>query len=151
MVGEAVHHRSLRRHLDGHCRVLDDGEAAQAEARAAEGDELLEGILTEVDGWLSSGQMIEPAALLDLQQKLYLVSLRRQLAQGQVPNMTADQGARAADRLMAAAKKAREADLLGALVGGIGQVMQRELDVGPAALPPVEVEGEVIAEDEGEL
>jgi hypothetical protein len=137
----AVHHRSLRRHLDGHCVVAgSDDRAAELEAQAAAGDELLDG-----------GQMVEPAALLGLQEKLYLVSLRRKIAAGEFPNLTADQGARAAEKLMTVAKSAREQDLLSALCGGIGQVFTKALSGGPAGeLEAGEVVGEVVAEDNDE-
>jgi hypothetical protein len=148
----AVHHRSLRRHLDGHCVVAgSDDRAAELEAQAAAGDELLDGILQEIDELLDGGQMVEPAALLGLQEKLYLVSLRRKIAAGEFPNLTADQGARAAEKLMTVAKSAREQDLLSALCGGIGQVFTKALSGGPAGeLEAGEVVGEVVAEDNDE-
>jgi hypothetical protein len=149
LAADAISVRAARRHLDGHCRVTGEERAAELDGLASQGDELLNGVIADIDALLEGGDLVSPQALLGLQERLYLVSLRNRLAQGDVPVLTHDQGARAAEKLMASAKKAEEATLLAALTGGIGKVFGEALRAGSAAgeLPPV-VDAEVVAEEE---
>jgi hypothetical protein len=148
LAGEEISVRAARRHLDGHCLVSGEAEVAELDAQAAKDGELLDGVLAELDALLADGGMIQPSSLLALQEKLYLVRLRKDLASGQLPALTHDQGSRAAEKLMASAKKAEEMTLLSALTGGLTSIFQRELGAaGAAELPPAVVDAEFIAED----
>jgi hypothetical protein len=147
--GSTLTVRSARRHADGHVRVVGEGRGAELEEQAEAGDELLDGVLSEIDGLLEAGS-VSPTGLLSLQQRLYLLSLRDRLQRGDVPALTHDQAARASTATLTAAKRHQEADLLAALTGGIGAVFQKALGSAPAALEAGEViEGEVIAEEDG--
>jgi hypothetical protein len=145
--GSTLSVRSCRRHADGHVRIVGEGCAEELDEQAEAGDELLDGVIAEIDGLLEAGVFVSPEGLLSLQQRLYLVSLRQRLQKGDVPAMTHDQGARSAAALISAAKKHQEVELLGLLTAGIGNVFQKAFQENPLA-----VDGEVVAElDAGEV
>jgi hypothetical protein len=140
--GSTLSVRSARRHADGHVRVTGAARGAELDEQAEAGDELLDGVIAEIDGLLEAGVFVSPEGLLSLQQRLYLVSLRQRLQRGDVPALTHDQGARSAAALISAAKKHQEVELLGLLTQGIGSVFQRAFQEQDAVM----VEGEVVAE-----
>jgi len=82
---------------------------------------------------------VSPAALLNLQQWLYLLDLRRKLARGEAVAVTADAAARAAAQLVKGERDAAEGDLLGILGQAIGNVFSR-----PGAIRDAEPAGELI-------
>jgi hypothetical protein len=151
LCGETVSVRAARRHAENHCLVTGASEAAELEAQSQAGDELLADVMEQIDGLLQSGEPIPPASLLQIQERLYLTGVRRKLERNEVPNLSHEVGAKAAERLMQVAKAGEQATLLACLTQGIEAAFKGQLGGGAAGeLEPVVVEAEIVAEDDGE-
>jgi hypothetical protein len=104
-------------------------------------------MLAEIDALLEGGRMIEPAALLGLQEKIFLVSLG---ASSLLASCRTSRSIRAPGLPRSSwprRSRRRRRRYSNAHTEGIGQVFQRELGVGAAGeLPAGEVVGEVVAE-----
>jgi hypothetical protein len=128
--GEAPSETSLKRHRSRHCVLVGDGdEAAQEAAATLAVPEETEALLAQVDALLDGG-FVSPTGVLDVQLRAYLLSLRRRIAAGERIELTHDAAARSADKLLAAEKRAGEADLLRAMACGLSRVFTNALDGG---------------------
>ena len=145
---------ALKRHMK-HVRVIEDGEDEVGDEGEAEPDWMTDpdvvAVLEEIR-LLAAEERVPPGRLLGLQQKLYLLSLKRTVEKGQLPAVTHDQAARAAASMMQGERAHGESVLLGALGSAIGRVFSKQLsadhDEDTPALPQGDlIEGEVVREE----
>ena len=128
---------SVKRHVARGHSVKAEAEA-ESVAPAWEDDESLQALIEEV-GEMAAQPRVSPAALLNLQQRLYLLDLRRRLARGESVAVTADAAARAAGQLQKSERDAATDEFLGVLGSAIGAVFSR-----PGAIRDAEPAGELI-------
>jgi hypothetical protein len=146
---------SIKRHLGKagglpHTELGGRGADSRAGAPVAawlEDDEL-QAVIAEVDG-LVAAERVSPSALLNLQQRLYLLDLKRRLARGESIAVTADAAARAAAQLQKSEYEEEQASLLRGLAGAAGAFVSRALagQERPAIEPPIE--GEAVEDVDG--
>jgi hypothetical protein len=129
---------ALKRHRANHAETVEADSGAAEPPAAWDEDGELQVLIAEV-GQMAAQPRVSPAALLNLQQWLYLLDLRRKLARGEAVAVTADAAARAAAQLVKGERDAAEGDLLGILGQAIGNVFSR-----PGAIRDAEPAGELI-------
>ena len=93
---------------------------------------------------MAAGALYRAHLAYEIRQRLPLLDLERKVLRGEDLPVTADQAARAADKLMQGQKTHEQSILLGALGGAIGQVFSNALSAERPAL----IEGEVIATED---
>ena len=140
---------SLKRHVRNCSRWVEDEAGSETETRPEwEVDPTVQSILAEMEA-MASEERIDPVRILNLHNRLWLLSARRKLARGEEVQLTADQAARASTRLLDTAADHQRSQLLGALAGGISQVFERVFSAADEAaeLPAGELieDGEVTA------
>jgi hypothetical protein len=130
--------------LKRHRRLHAEGASSPVEPAWAENDEL-QALIAEV-GEMAAQHRVSPAALLNLQQRLYLLDLRRRLARGESVAVTADAAARAAAQLQKTEREAEEGEFLRVLAMGIEQSFRGKIG---GAEPTCElIEGELVEDAE---
>jgi hypothetical protein len=137
---ESACKRHKRLHAES-TEAADDG--SPVEPAWVEDDEL-QALISEV-GEMAAQPRVSPGALLNLQQRLYLLDLRRRLARGESVAVTADAAARAAAQLQKTEREAEEGEFLRVLGAAIGSVFSR-----PGAIQDSEPVAELI-EGDGEV
>ena len=135
--GEPSSASALKRHRLRHAQKVVSPGGSEPPA-AWEEDSELQALIAEV-GELAAQPRVSPAALLNLQQRLYLLDLRRRLARGESVAVTADAAARAAGQLQKSERDAATDEFLGVLGSAIGAVFSR-----PGAIRDAEPAGELI-------
>ena len=138
MDGRQISTSALKRHRSLHASKIDAEAEESAEPAWMEDDDL-QALIAEI-GEMAAQPRVSPAALLNLQQRLYLLDLRRKLARGEKVAVTADAAARASALLVKGERDAAEGDLLGILGQAIGSVFSR-----PGAIRDAEPAGELVA------
>ena len=128
---------ALKRHRLRHSEKVEADGHSEPPAAWEEDDEL-QALIAEV-GDLAAQPRVSPAALLNLQQRLYLLDLRRRLARGEAVTVTADAAARAAGQLQKGEGTRRQDEFLGVLGQAIGDVFSR-----PGAIRDAEPAGELV-------
>jgi hypothetical protein len=150
LLGRSLSPSSIKRHRQLHCvRVEEDGDTAAGEVLPAvwNDDGELSALIEEV-GALATAERVSPTALLQLQQRLWLLDLRRRLQRGEAVTVTADSAQRAADKLLTVERQAAGADLVMTLAQGIGQAFKGKIEIFPG---PEIIEGEVVEAEDAEV
>lgn len=133
LAGESISVRSVRRHMESHSVVVDEGEAEVHAERVGESDAEMEALLDEIDEQLSRDGGISPSAVLQLSLRRHLLEVRADVLAGKRAKITPE----AAGRIAAMAQKAQEENqrevLLESLTGGIGAVFTRAIAEGEDA------------------
>lgn len=125
-----------------HVKFVDQDEAA-ADEKAAE--ELLEAVAAGVQERIASGGQVDADAVLDIIVQYGMAELEMKVMSGKAPGITIDQILKAVGEKTKRKHNAAQQELLGALTGGIGQVFEKALGPGPAAIEQGVVEAEVVS------
>ncbi|MGH2383402.1 MAG: hypothetical protein ACRDG7_19600 [Candidatus Limnocylindria bacterium] len=121
LLGHSVSRSSIRRHVENHCRRVEEEE--EAEEEAVEGVELpedIQAVVDEIDRLQAAGETPSPERVLSLQLSAYLADFRRTLARGGHPPVTHDMAARAAEKLLKNVQDQGRAQLLLAMANAAG-------------------------------
>jgi hypothetical protein len=127
---------AAKAHRRLHCRAIVSDPAVESDEDDT--DEVMQAIIEELDE-LTRAASVSPTALLGIQNRLYLIQLKKRLERNEDVPISHDQAGRSADKLLTHEKERATGALLGILGQAISSVFEREL--GPASSEAKQIEG----------